>query len=613
MAGRKRRVVGGIVVVATVLVVCFAIAVPRLLQSFQVVVDDEDHGDGYLTWGGSDGENGNGVAAATDGVYLAGDTYSFGAGNYDAFLAKYASNGSQLWNRTWGGTSGENGHGVAVATDGVYLAGDTGSFGAGGYSAFLAKYASNGTQLWNRTWGGSSVDSGNSVAVATDGVYLAGDTSSFGTGQVDAFLAKYTSDGTQLWNRTWGGTSGEYESSVAVATDGVYLAGDTSSFGTGQADAFLAKYTSNGTQLWNRTWGGVVYDSGRGVAVATDGVYLAGETDGFGAGWVDAFLVKYASNGTQLWNRTWGGADGEQGHGVAVAIDGVYLAGYTSSFGTGWSNAFLAKYALNGTQLWNRTWGGTYSENGNGVAVATDGIYLAGDTYSFGIGGLVDAFLAKYDTAGNQPLTISQPADVFTVYPVGNSITWIITGTTTSARSFTIYRDGIEVSAGSWEPGAAVRWRLDGLGLGTYTITLVARDGIRELVWDNVVVTIGADPAMAFIVVMIGVVALAVIVAAVVLHSKSKAITSRLRSMRNKIDGQVRAMRETIAAKQQVPGTVDEVVYRRPKQEPPAQRPVVPPATPTSLATATCRACGQPVPKGAEKGRFCVYCGKEMA
>ncbi|MBN2150974.1 MAG: hypothetical protein JW839_06000, partial [Candidatus Lokiarchaeota archaeon] len=95
---------------------------------------------------------------------------------------------------------------------------------------------------------------------------------------------------------------------------------------------------------WNRTWGGTVSDWGCGVAVAADGVYLAGFTDSVGEGGYDAFLAKYDAAGTQQWNRTWGGASDDDGARLAVAADGVYLAGFTDSFGEGSSDAFLAKY-----------------------------------------------------------------------------------------------------------------------------------------------------------------------------------------------------------------------------------------------------------------------------
>ena len=152
------------------------------------------------------------------------------------------------------------------------------------------------------------------------------------------------------WNRTWGGIDGDYGMGVAVdSSDNVYLAGQTDSFGAGGYDMVLVKYDSSGGQQWNRTWGGSIYfDSGEGVAVdSSDNVYLAGYTDSFGAGSDDMVLVKYDSSGGQQWNRTWGGGNRDYGWEVAVdSSDNVYLAGGTGSFGAGSGDMVLVKYGL---------------------------------------------------------------------------------------------------------------------------------------------------------------------------------------------------------------------------------------------------------------------------
>src|SRR5271157_5219401 len=100
---------------------------------------------------------------------------------------------AQNWNQTWGGTGDDEGRGVAVDGSGnAFLVGHTSSYGAGGYDAFLAKYGSTGTQLWNLTIGGAGTDSGQGVALDGSGnAFLAGYTNSYGAGGYDGFLAKY--------------------------------------------------------------------------------------------------------------------------------------------------------------------------------------------------------------------------------------------------------------------------------------------------------------------------------------------------------------------------------------------------------------------------------------
>jgi len=356
-----------------------------------------------LTWGGESIDTFYDVAVASDGVYVAGYTMSFTVGSGDLLLFKYDSDGYLLWNTTWGDVNGEWGQGIAVASDGIYVVGDTNSFGAGLTDAFITKYDSDGNQLWVRTWGGSNHDYGNSVAITDGGVYMTGHTRSFGAGvddgSEDPFLVQYDSNGNQLWNTTWEEPSNEQGFSVTVAGDGVYVAGHTLSVGAGSYDALLVKYDSDGLQLWNTTWGGVSPDYGRAVVAGGDGVYFTGYTESFGTGNTDAFLTKYDSNGNQLWNTTWGrGYNLDAGYGVTLSSDGVYVVGRTRSFGAGRYDALLIEYDPDGNQLWNTTWGGEYDEFGFGMDVSGNDIYVSGETDSFGEGrqGWHDAFLIKY-------------------------------------------------------------------------------------------------------------------------------------------------------------------------------------------------------------------------
>ncbi|MHA1266875.1 MAG: hypothetical protein ACTSRS_16680 [Candidatus Helarchaeota archaeon] len=179
------------------------------------------------------------------------------------------------------------------------------------------------------------------------------------------------------WNSTFGGTSGDYGYGVAVASDGaIYCVGKTYSFGAGDWDLVLIKYTPTGTHEWNITWGGSGHDEGQGVAIASDGsVYCVGYTNSFGAGDYDLALVKFYSNGTRAWNTTWGGAQAEFGRGVAIGPDGnVYCVGETRSFGNGNEDLTLVKFSQNGIRIWNVTWGGTSTDRGRGIAITNFGI-----------------------------------------------------------------------------------------------------------------------------------------------------------------------------------------------------------------------------------------------
>jgi len=350
------------------------------------------------TWGGANSDWGYGVAVDANGsVYCDGYTYSFGVGG-DFALVKVAPNGTLLWNTTWGGLSEDIGYDMTIDASGaVYCVGYTVSFGEGFPDFALVKFAPNGTLLWNATWGGANWDICEKLAVDANGnIYCVGYTKSFGMGSWDFALVKFAPNGTLLWNTTWGGADSDCGYGVALDASGfIYCVGSTNTFGAGEYDLALVKFAPNGTRLWNTTWGGADSEVGKSIVKDASGaIYCVGMTNSFGANG-DFALVKFAPNGTQLWNTTWGGADQDQGFYVAVDASGaIYCVGMTNSFGANGDFA-LVKFAPTGTLLWNTTWGGADSDWGWGVTVDASGaIYCVGITNSFGANG--DFALVKF-------------------------------------------------------------------------------------------------------------------------------------------------------------------------------------------------------------------------
>ncbi len=251
----------------------------------------------------------------------------------------------------WGGSNDDYGRDVAIyGSDSIYLIGYTLSFGAGFEDLFIAKYNSAGQQQWNKTWGGSSYDEGYAVAVDfLNNVYVTGQTgSNIGTGVNNAFLLKYGSSGNLIWSRGWSqGDNAEYGEGVAVdSSNNVYLTGTADTTGGGNYKIFLAKYDAAGNQLWNRTWGGP-YTWGYGIAIdSNNNIFLCGGPN-------DAILVKYTSTGNQLWNKTGGRVEQSiemADEGYSIALDNrnnCYLAGTTQKI----FNSFQFPIKLSNTRI----------------------------------------------------------------------------------------------------------------------------------------------------------------------------------------------------------------------------------------------------------------------
>ncbi|MCX6639617.1 MAG: hypothetical protein NTW14_03925 [bacterium] len=357
------------------------------------------------TFGGNDWDVGLSVQQTLDGGYIIlGYTESYGSGNSDVYLIKTDSNGNQIWQRTFGGSNDEDAESVQQTADGGYIiTGSTKSYGSGDYDVYLIKTDANGNETWHRTFGGSDADFGSSVQHTSDGGYIiAGSTWSFGAGGSDVYLIKTNADGDLVWTRTFGGSNNDIGQCVQQTLDGGYvITGYTQSYGIG-ADLYLVKTDSEGYQIWQRTFGGSGGDYGQSVLQTSDGGYIiVGFMDPYGSAYSDVYLIKTNADGDSVWTRTFGDIGWDVGSSIQQITDGGYvIAGWTGSYGAGNLDVYLIKTDAEGNQIWQRTFGGSGSDWGNSVLQTADGGYaIAGRTNSYGEGSY-DVYLIKTDAGG---------------------------------------------------------------------------------------------------------------------------------------------------------------------------------------------------------------------
>jgi hypothetical protein len=356
------------------------------------------------TFGGSHYDYGDSVQQTTDGGFIiVGYSNSFDAGSMNVYLIKADLSGNLLWQKTFGGSGIDRGYSVQETTDGGFIIGsityDLGyPYSDRNNNFCLIKTDPNGTLLWQKTFGGEYGDDGCSVQQTTDGGFIiAGTTYLFGADDVRVYLIKTDTNGTLLWKKTFGGSGWDVGCSVQQTSDGGYIiAGNTDSFGAGGDDVYLIKTDSAGTLTWQKTFGGIHNDYGESVQQTTDGGYIiAGSTISFGAGSWDVYLVKTDSIGNLLWQKTFGGSGWDVGPSVQQTTDGGYIiGGETTSFGADQFDAYLIKTDPNGNLLWQKTlgidgwWGGWIRETTNG------GFIITGTVYSSGAGH-TDVYLIK--------------------------------------------------------------------------------------------------------------------------------------------------------------------------------------------------------------------------
>jgi len=144
----------------------------------------------HTTWGGTIYQDAYGMTQQGPYLYLVGIKMSQTGGS-QILLLKATKSGRRVWETLWGGDKGESARAVAVVGDSlVYVTGKTDSYGAGGNDVVLIKCDTNGNVRSFKTWGGSGTDEAHGMATYGEFIYIAGETGSGGAGKQDALLLK---------------------------------------------------------------------------------------------------------------------------------------------------------------------------------------------------------------------------------------------------------------------------------------------------------------------------------------------------------------------------------------------------------------------------------------
>jgi hypothetical protein len=358
------------------------------------------------TFGVEDNESVTSVEQTRDGGYVfVGDTRKDAAGWYGVWLVRTDAGGETLWTRTFSGADYAGGNSVHQTRDGGFIiTGYTDSHDSPQYDVWLIKTGDRGDTEWTRTYGGIGNDVGHSICQAKDGGYvIVGRTESYGAGDGDVWFVRTDSVGDTTWTRLFGGIRDDGGTAVQQTTDGGYiLVGYTCSSGAGGQDFYLIKTDANGDTQWTRTYGGAGADAGYAVRQTADGGYiLVGNTESFGAGGQDVWLVRTDAGGDTIWTETFGGAADDCGVAVQQSDDGGYvIAGSTLSFGLGFHDILLIKTDSNGRRAWERIYGGFRHDYAVSLQKTQDrGYVILAESNSFGPGDF-NAWLFRTDSKG---------------------------------------------------------------------------------------------------------------------------------------------------------------------------------------------------------------------
>jgi len=280
---------------------------------------------------------------------------------------------------------------------------------------------------WDKAFGGSADDNVESFFLNSDKGYIIGGSSLSGISAdksqpnwdptlqtQDFWIIRTDSNGTKIWDKRFGGTSSDLILEINPTSDGNIIAGGQSySAATGDKsqpnwdpnlgsqDYWIIKIDQMGNKLWDKRFGGTLFELFESVEETSDGGFLvAGSSfspisgdktvDNWG-GW-DYWVVKTDSLGSKLWDKRYGGTgDDLLTDAVATPDGGGLLGGYTKSKFSGDHTAgnqgafdyWVVRIDGNGDLLWEKNFGGNYNDWLFALSpVSGGGFLLGGQSFS---------------------------------------------------------------------------------------------------------------------------------------------------------------------------------------------------------------------------------------
>jgi hypothetical protein len=196
----------------------------------------------------------------------------------------------------------------------------------------------------------------------------------------------------------------DFGEGICQLSDSSYLiTGSSSSFGEAPAQAFILHVDSLGNRLWSNAYGGAESDWGRRIfAVEGDGIYVAGYTNSFGSGLFDFYFFKTDFEGNLLFEKTYGGSKFEKLHGAVMMPDTTFiLVGETSSNDTEVEDMYLMRLKSNGDTIWTKTIGSAGKDIAKNVNIVNDSTFIVVGDYFVTDSLMQKAIVLKMNLNGN--------------------------------------------------------------------------------------------------------------------------------------------------------------------------------------------------------------------
>ena len=231
-------------------------------------------------------------------------------GNQDGWLLRLDENGTKIWDYSYGGSGWDELKGVDILTGGNLLLFGESSSSNGTYKNSLSKGASdywvlkvnevNGIIIWDKSFGGHSLDYFHHGLVNDDGSFIMVGLSTNGSASTadrqssakttrDLWVVKADANGSILWEKSFAGDSTKgmgWATRIISHDDGGYLIANTTNgvaendvsrdphHGDTLPDYWLLKIDALGNKVWDKRYGGYGSDYSENLISSSDGGYF---------------------------------------------------------------------------------------------------------------------------------------------------------------------------------------------------------------------------------------------------------------------------------------------------------------------------------------------------
>ncbi len=255
--------------------------------------------------------------------------------------------------------------------------------------------------LWTRTYGGNDDEIARCIQVTNDEGYIV--TGNIGEyNNSDILLIRTDQDGNIIWEHTFDNQFQDRANSVIQTLDeGFIIAGSTFLDSPNFYDAWIIKTDENGDVVWDSTYGGEDSDHAMSVIQLDDGKFvIVGSSSSYGSGYFDAWLFKIDQEGNLEWENTFSGESNDNGMSLQQTLDGGFVITGYREFYDEW-DVLLLKTDQNGIMVWDNTFDINDTDAASSILLTNDGDYMLAGFSQIDSTYITDALLIKVDEDGD--------------------------------------------------------------------------------------------------------------------------------------------------------------------------------------------------------------------